>query len=130
MRNTQRTRKRVWQWDWDLAFPNKLYRIKPHLGPPYIVHSSRKDQVILNRVRIGHSRLSHSFLMEKKTQPKCHFCNRDKPLTVYHVMIKCSSFNLIRSKYFNVQNLKDLFDHVPFQNIINYLKETSLYRLL
>ena len=122
--------KKCWQWDWDRAVTNKLHTIKPHLGPSYVVHTSRKDQVILNRVRIGHSRLTHSFLMERKPIPTCPFCNRNKFLTMYHVIIDCATFNSIRLKYFNVLTLKDLFDHVSAKNIIGYLKETYLYRYL
>ena len=120
----------AWQWDWDRAVPNKLNRIKPILGPPYLVHTTRKDQVILNRVRIGHSRLTNSFLMEKVPKPTCHFCNTNRKLTINHVLIHCPAFNAIRQKYFVVLSLKDLFDNVNSENIINFLKETLLYKQL
>ena len=122
--------RQSWQQDWDNEINNKLHKIKPQLGSPLIVNSCRKDQVVLNRIRIGHSRLSHSFLMEQRNgaRPRCHYCHANKPLTVRHVMIKCPHFNATRLKYFNVRNLKSLFDTVSAKDIICYLKETSLYQ--
>ena len=90
-----------WQSEWDKQTSNKLNEIKPKVGPPFTVHSSRKDQVVLNRIRIGHSRLTHSFLMENnKQRPKCHFCNLDVELTIKHIMIECSYFSVLRSNYY------------------------------
>ena len=119
-----------WQQDWNMTIDNKLFEIKPQLSSPYIIRTCRKDQVVLNRVRIGHSRLTHGFLMENKysLRPRCHFCRTNNILTIRHVMIKCSYFNDIRSNYFSVRNLKDLFESVSAENIIDYLKETSLYQ--
>ena len=113
-----------------MTIDNKLFEIKPQLGPPYLIRSSRKDQVVLNRVRIGHTRLTHGFLMENRysLRPRCHFCRTYYVLTIKHVMIKCPYFNIIRSNYFNVHNMKDLFETVSANNIIDYLKETSLYQ--
>ena len=120
--------KKKWQEEWDEQINNKLYAIKPKIGPPYIVTSSRKDQVVLNRIRIGHSRLTHSYLMDGKPRPRCHFCNLNKILTVRHIVIKCSYFSAIRSNYFQAHNLKNLFDKVSPKDIIGFLKETSLYK--
>jgi ribonuclease HI len=60
-----------WQTHWDQQIQNKLHNIKPKLGPPGPPLRSRKDQVVLNRIRIGHTRLSHSFLMERIPPPVC-----------------------------------------------------------
>ena len=55
---------------------NKLYQIYPTI-PSYSTLSSsslRKDQIIykkINRLRIGHTRLTHSYLIEHTDPPKC-----------------------------------------------------------
>ena len=120
--------KNKWQQEWNQQINNKFYTIQPKIGPPYLIHSSRKDQVVLNRVRIGHSRLTHAYLMERKPRPRCHFCNQNRILTVRHILIKCSYFCAIRSNYFQALNMKDLFDKVPPKQILGFLKETSLYK--
>ena len=119
-----------WQTEWDKADDNKLHEIKPFLGPPLLINSSRKDQVILNRIRIGHTRLTHSYLMDKETlqnKPKCHFCTTNSNLTVEHFLIKCIHFTAIRFNYFNVSTMKQLFDDINSDKILGFLKETSLY---
>ena len=120
-----------WQSDWNKQTSNKLNGINPNLGPPFIVYSSRKDQVVINRIRIGHTRLTHSYLMEQeneeKIKPKCQYCN-NHPLTVKHIIIECTYFTAIRSNYFNACNMKDLFDNVDVNNILSFLKETLIYQ--
>lgn len=122
--------RQTWQEDWNSKVDNKLKRIKPILGPPYLIQTCRKDQVVINRIRIGHSRLSHSFLMDRRVgiQPRCHFCQSNKPLTVRHVIVKCTHFSTIRDNFFRVHNMKDLFKSVSSRNIIGYLKATGLYQ--
>ena len=51
----------LWQREWDLAVHNKLHAIKPTIGGQSVTYRSRKEQVILDRLRIGHTRLTHSF---------------------------------------------------------------------
>ena len=113
-----------WQTEWDRLVGNKPHAIKPHLGPPFLVHSSRKDQVVLNRIRVGHSRLTHSYLMKNETEkskPKCHFCTSDSNLTVKHIIIDCTYFSAIRSNYFDVSTMKELFDNVHADNILGFV---------
>ena len=44
---------------------NKLHAIMPQFDEKYYSGcTNRKDKVIINRLRIGHTRLTHSFKME------------------------------------------------------------------
>ena len=121
----------VWQTEWDQRTNNKLRQIKPKIGPSFLVNTCRRDQTVLNRIRIGHTRLTHSFLMNQgrnAPKPDCHFCGKGVPLTIEHVLTRCEHFTAIRSNYFDVQDLKELFDNVQVNNIIGFLKETALYQ--
>ena len=121
----------VWQTEWDQRTNNKLRKVKPKIGPPFLVNTCRRDQTVLNRIRIGHTRLTHSFLMSQgrnAPKPDCHFCDKGVPLTVEHVMTGCEYFSVIRSNYFNVRDLKEMFDNVPVKDIIGFLQETALYQ--
>ena len=42
----------------------------------------RHDTVIINRLQIGHTRLTHSYLLSGDDQPTCNTCGL--PLTVSH----------------------------------------------
>ena len=125
--------------DSPLQFVNLLYL--NYLGqvvPPFYINGlSRKDEVVIHRIRIGHSRLTHSFLMEDalKRKPRCNFCYNERlrishELTVKHIMIECKHFNNIRLRYHNAKNMGDLFERFPLRYIIEFLKESGLYNLI
>ena len=65
----------TWQDDWNGALMNKLHSVKPVLGD---WHSSyrrcRKDEVVLCRARIGHTYLTHSYILRKDPPPLCEHC--------------------------------------------------------
>jgi len=46
--------REVWQAEWDGCSATKLHSVKPHLGYCSDTHLSRRDAVILRRLRIGH----------------------------------------------------------------------------
>jgi len=61
-----------WQEIWDYCEGNKLHSIYPTVG--IVKHSkdmSHYDSVLLNRLRIGHSRLTHSYLLCGDAPPTC-----------------------------------------------------------
>ena len=64
-----------WQLSWDRATFNKLHEIKPVLGKNNIYRSLRREEVVLTRLRIGHTRLTHSYLLKREDQPFCIRCN-------------------------------------------------------
>jgi ribonuclease HI len=86
-----------WQAAWSAtAFTNKLRNVKHSVyrwTHPY--SKVRRDEVILARLRIGHTRLTHGHLMEASgVLPYCHSCL--VPLTVEHFMVECPDFQAHR----------------------------------
>ena len=59
----------------------------------------RKDEVVLCRVRIGHTHLTHSYILKKDPPPHCGHCQG--LLTVRHILVECNHF---------AQKRKDIFD--------------------
>ena len=55
---------------------------------------SRKDEVVLNRIRLGHTRATHSYIFEtdptRAIMPICRYCNNER-LSLRHVFIECAS---------------------------------------
>ena len=66
----------MWQATWDESPLNKLHEIAPIVNEPRTHHlSTRRDQSVFNRCRIGHSRLTHEFLLKGEPPPECIPCN-------------------------------------------------------
>ena len=64
-----------WQEVWDCCAGNKLHAIRPTVGDyKQKTCLSRRDTVLLNRLRIGHTRLTHSFLLTGDDLPDCGTC--------------------------------------------------------
>jgi len=77
-----------WQLVWDCCAGNKLHVIRPTVGDhKQKACLSRRDSVLLNRLRIGHTRLTHSFLLSDDDLPECRTCQC--PLTVKHILVEC-----------------------------------------
>ena len=90
--------REVWQAEWDGCSANKLHSVKPHLGYCSITQLSRRDAVILKRLRIGHTRITHKYNLSGNSQPLCNECQCS--LTVKHISLECCSLKDIHEKYF------------------------------
>ncbi|KAG1681088.1 Atrial natriuretic peptide receptor 2 [Nymphon striatum] len=67
----------IWQSKWDGEINNKLHAIKPKLGEWALSYrKSRKEESILCRLRVGHTYLTHSFLLRNEAQPVCGRCQQ------------------------------------------------------
>ena len=80
-----------WQREWSDVRMNKLRRVKcTVLTWPSSCHKNRQWEVVLARLRLGHTRVTHKHLMEKGPVPRCANCNVE--LTVEHILIECSLY--------------------------------------
>lgn len=63
--------KSHWQSEWNLQVENKLHMVKPFLSEwKSARHEERFFEVILSRLRIGHTRLMHGFLLPGEERPE------------------------------------------------------------
>jgi len=114
-----------WQEVWDCCAGNKLHAIRPTVGDyKQKTCLSRRDTVLLNRLHIDHTRLTHFFLLS----PECGTCQC--PLTVKHILVECVDFKDVRNKHFVASSIKDLFDNIEAHKIIEFIKETRFYKQL
>ena len=116
-----------WQQQWSNNIHNKLFQIQPTLGEwRSPSRKSRRKQVVISRLRIGYTRLTHSFILKQEPQPQCLTCQTT--CTVKHILIECRTFAVIRKRFFKVNNLTDLFENVKIDDILSFLRETELYQ--
>jgi len=76
--------------------------------------------ILITRLRIGHSRMTHSYLLSRESQPVCDHCKCH--LTVKHMLLECPSTAVIRHKYFSSTMLKELFSNVDARCILDFTK--------
>jgi len=77
-----------WQDIWDACQGNKLYTIYPNVGGyQYKSSLSRRDTVLINRLRIGHTRLTHSYLSSGDDQPVCFACQSRSLLSTFSLNV-------------------------------------------
>ena len=115
-----------WQKSWDTATFNKLYAIKPVVGNnSSAIRNVRREDVVITRLRIGHTRFTHSYILNREEQPFCIACNQH--ITVKHILTDCIDFLQDRNKYFQVRDLRQLFQDAPVDNILSFLKDTNLF---
>ena len=63
----------------------------------YINVFNRRSQTALTRLRVGHTKPTHSFLMSRDAQPYCDDCL--VPLTVRYLLVECPSLGNLRERY-------------------------------
>jgi hypothetical protein len=70
-----------WQNHWDDTLTSKKLRnVKKTVEKwPYPENSSRREQIIINRARISHSNITHSYLITKEPKPMFDSCNTPPP---------------------------------------------------
>ena len=115
----------LFQAKWDACVGNKLHEINGTFLPSSKIYSDiRKEDIILTRLRIGHSRLTHKHYLANDDPPECIPCNT--PLTIKHVLLECVDTADIRIQYFNCPDLKTLFNSVAGDTILAFLAEVNL----
>jgi kelch-like protein 2/3 len=109
-------------------FPdNKLHAFRPTVGRTSITMlAKRRDDIVLTRARIGHTYLTHAYLLRGEQIPQCVPCNC--VLTVKHILINCIDYAHIRQNFYDVPDLKTLFEGVSPPQLLNFLKEIDLFK--
>ena len=114
-----------WQTTWNNSIGNKLLDIKPTIGEYQSVVRNIIREVVLAQLRLGHTRVTHSYLLQGEEQPQCVVC--DAPFTVRHFLLECGDFAPVRNNCFHVDNLKELFEDIHIDSIMKFLRQINLF---
>ena len=115
----------TWQDDWNGAVMNKLHSVKPVLGDwQSSYRRCRKDEVVLCRARIGHTHLTHSYILRKDPPSLCEHCQCI--LTVRHILVECNHFAQESKDIFGIRDVVESFRFHPTL-IVLFLKQIELY---
>ena len=62
----------LWQSEWDELLGNKLHKIFPVLKECVVCPwTNKKEETVIARLHIGHSFITHSFLLKGEEPPVC-----------------------------------------------------------
>ena len=106
---------------WKNTIGNKLLEIKPTIGEHQSVVQNIRKEVVLARLRLGHTRVTHSV----EEEPHCFGC--DAPFTVRHILLECGDFAQVRNNCFHVLNMKQLFQDIHIGGIMTFLRQINLF---
>ena len=109
------------QTKWDVAVHGRdLYLVKPTLGPPQkFQHLTRAEEVVITRLRIGHTKTTKSHILSRGPPTGCHNCGQT--LTIDHMLLECALLQECRDEYYTVDSLNALFETIPEICIVEFL---------
>ena len=108
----------------------KLREIKRDVGDwNSSYNKNRRIETVLSRLRIGHTNITHSYLMQGQANPpECERCR--KCITVKHILVECSKYATARNKYFRNPTLPQMVgetDDFSVAKLVAFLQETDLF---
>ena len=75
--------------------PTFLKGIKPTVGYwSTSARANRREEVVLSRLRLGHTLLTHKHVIDRMPPPDCDLCHC--PLDVPHLVLDCRKFQSAR----------------------------------
>ena len=81
---------KIRQHDWDNVRHYYLYPIKPKICHfTTSKQDSRENERAIARLRLGHTELTHGYLMDREPTPECQHCPPHTRYTVEHFLIHC-----------------------------------------
>ena len=120
-----------WQVDWKSlrGEGRKLREIKQDVHRwKSSQNKNRRIETALSRLRVGHTNITHAYLMQSQANPpECEICRQ--PITVKHLLVECLKYAPTRRKYYNNPTLSDMLAEsstFDISKITNFLKETGL----
>ena len=91
---------------------------------------NRQDQLLITRLRIGHTALTHQHLFTKTTRPECEDCK--VPITVKHLLNDCKLYKEERKKCkLNNVNIGEMLSKICHcKNVLKFIVDCINLRQL
>ena len=116
-----------WQLRWKNTLHNELQSIKAKIEEwKGGYRKSCWKEIILSRLRIGHTDITHSYLLKQEQPPWCVGCHGT--YSVKHLLIDCIDLTPKRQYFYPVNNMKELFEYVKVDKILAFQKAVGLYQ--
>ena len=117
---------KLWQQVWSTLGNNKLFKVYPDLSDPLpSLVQNRKEETVLTRLHIGHSYMTHGWLLRKEDPPWCDVCKC--VLSIEHIMTNCVAFTQSRERFLCSNDLKFIYRHVSTGQLFGFLRDINLF---
>jgi ribonuclease HI len=124
--------KKKFQTIWDQETNNKLKEVKNTINSwDSSIRSTRREEVVLTRLRIGHTLFSHAYLFSlDKIPPRCDTCN--EALSVRHVLVDCTKYRGVRRRLSLENNIAKVLGDDPKQidKLFKFLRAIDILRII
>lgn len=124
----QRLRE-LWNQQWTHHPPTKLCTVRQNVFEKFFKIPRRSDQVIITRLRIGHSSISQGHLMSNSPPAKCPYCTSQA--TIRHILSECTALQIFRDRMNISTTFQDNFKDITSTNAtLTFIDAINLRHLL
>ena len=118
------------QIKWDVFVHGRdLYLLKSILGPPKkFQHLTRAEEIVITRLRIGHTKATKSHILSRDPPATCHHCGQT--LTIDHLLLECAALQEGRDEYYTADSLKTLFEKISETCIVEFVRQAGVLYLI
>lgn len=111
--------RKIWQENWTKEHKGRhLYKIQPTINTRRRQGYERREDIVLSRLRIGHSLLNASLVLIKKHNTGlCRHCQQKE--TSEHVLLYCQKYNSQRTSLINALNQKG-YKEFTMKELLSY----------
>ena len=127
----------MWKEEWQKE-TRELRKMKPKPGKwvPFR-KETRREEVIVNRLRLEHTRITHSYLFEAEAEgqrPLCSWCG-DAVQSVKHILIDCPALGDTRDRCFGPTDMRQgikevLGEGANLRNVLNYIRVLGIMKYI
>ena len=121
--------KKKWQERWnDFSEKNLKYKkIRPLVDSwSSSFQRNRGFETRLSRLRIGHTYITHKFILQGDEPPICDICST--PLTVEHILVKCNKYIEKRRLHRIPNEIEEVLnDDADVDSIMAFLKDIEMF---
>ncbi|XP_072380897.1 uncharacterized protein [Diabrotica undecimpunctata] len=115
----------LWQNQWDSS-TSKLREVKTFIKPWKFKIPNRNHQVIVTRLRLGHTRLTHGHIIGHTNPTLCENCNIR--LSVKHVLVECPRYQLqIQNNHIIGSTNEILGENCKIEHLVKFLKDINVF---
>jgi hypothetical protein len=86
---------------------------------------TRREQVVISRLRTGYTRATHSAVMDKESSPECSFCAVN--LTTDHIRWHCNETEMNRLQMDITKEIWKGGKQEDMEKLIKYVKKIGFF---